>query len=225
MRDAAKWAALLALVYSQLVPLGVLAFSAWVHKSRTPKRRALAEGVILAFGLALPLYYGNGLLFGMHGQIRPSAYPAGWYAADRVLATDHTGGRAIFLPWHLYLSLSFVNNANRIIASPAPYFFSVPVVVSSNPEYPPISHPEDADQLTLSGLVASGGRADWASGLAARNVRYVLLAREVDWRRYSYLREQAGLELVGDYGSILLFRNTLWQPVSSIRPPDSDSVY
>jgi hypothetical protein len=224
MRDAGKWAALLALVYSQLVPLGVVALTAWVRQVATAQRRGLAEGAIIAIGLALPLYYGNGLLFGMHGQILPSAYPPGWYAADRVLAADHGGGRAVFLPWHQYLSLSFVKNANRIIAAPAPYFFSVPVVTSSNPEYPPISHPEDADQLTLSALVAANGQADWASRLTDRNIKYVLLAREVDWQRYSYLDQQPGLELVGDYGPILLYRNTLWPPVSAVRAQRLRSV-
>jgi hypothetical protein len=215
MRDAGKWAALLAFVYAQLVPLGVMAVAACARRLLAGRPLALAEGAIIAFGLALPLYYGNGLLFGTHGQIRPSSYPAGWYAADRVLAAEQSGGRAVFLPWHLYLSFSFIQNSNRVIASPAPSFFSVPVVISTDPEYPPIRHLEDADQLTLSALVASGGRADWASRLADRNVKYLLLAREVDWQRYTYLDQQPGLELVRDFGSILLYRNTLWHPVAS----------
>jgi hypothetical protein len=215
MRDAGKWAALLALVYSQLVPLGVMALAAWAHRSLAGRPLSLAQGGITALGLALPLYYGNGLLFGAHGQIRPSSYPTGWYDADRVLVADQSRARAVFLPWHLYLSLSFIQNSNRVVASPAPSFFSVPVVISTDPEFPPIRHVEDADQLALSALVASGGHADWASRLADRNIKYVLLAREVDWQRYGYLGQQPGLELVGDYGSILLYRNTLWHTVTS----------
>jgi hypothetical protein len=214
MRDAGKWAALLALVYSQLVPRGVMALTVWARRFLAGKPLSLAEGGIIALGLALPLYYGNGLLFGTHGQIRPSRYPPGWYAADRVLVADHSRGRAVFLPWHLYLSFSFIQNSNHVVASPAPSFFSVPIVISSDPEFPPIRHLEDADQLTLSALVASGGQADWASRLADRNVKYVLLAREVDWQRYGYLDQQPGLELVADYGSIVLYRNTLWHLVS-----------
>jgi hypothetical protein len=41
-------------------------------------------------------------------------------------------------------------------------------------------------------------------------VKYVLLAREVGWTDYGYLDSQPGLQLVGDYGSILLYRNELW---------------
>jgi hypothetical protein len=62
----------------------------------------------------------------------------------------------------------------------------------------------------VSRLVGQAWHGDWASKLAARDVKYVLLAREVDWQAYSYLMDQPGLELVGDYGSIVLFRNVLW---------------
>src|SRR5207245_2353582 len=170
MRDAGKWATLLAFVYSQLVPIGVMALVAWVRRFLAGRPLALAEGGIIALGLALPLYYGNGLLFGTHGQIRPSSYPAGWYAADRALVADQSRRRAVFLPWHLYLSFSFIQNSNRVVASPAPSFFSVPVLISTDPDLPPIRHLEDADQLTLSALVASGGQADWASRLADRTI-------------------------------------------------------
>ena len=38
----------------------------------------------------------------------------------------------------------------------------------------------------------------------------MLFAREVDWRNYSYLSEERGLELVADYGSIVVYRDLLW---------------
>ena len=41
----------------------------------------IATGALVAVAigllLAVPLYNGNGLLFGMHGEIKPSEYPAG----------------------------------------------------------------------------------------------------------------------------------------------------
>jgi hypothetical protein len=161
--------------------------------------------------MTLPLYYGNGLLYGMHGQIQPSAYPAGWYAADRVLAEDPNPGRAAFFPWHRYLSFSFVRNENRVIASPAPMFFSIPTVVSQDLEIPGISPPlNDLDQAALSRLVTAGSQVDWTSTLSERRIKYVLVARELDWRGYQDLDQQAGLVLVGDFGSILLYRNPNW---------------
>ncbi len=210
MRDAGKWAALLALVYSQLFGLGAAATVDWIRTRlhgafQTDWSVGIATGMLLAF----PLYYGNGLLFGMHGEIKPSQYPAGWYTADRVLAADHHPGRTLFLPWHEYMTLSFVQNENSVVAPPAPSFFSTPVLVSANPDVPGTAVPTDPDQVAVASLVVAGNQGHWAEVLAAHNVKYVLLAREVDWKSYAYLAEQPGLALVGDYGSIVLYRNNL----------------
>jgi hypothetical protein len=210
MRDSGKWAAILALVYAQLVPLGVAALITDVNTRVDARIRDLALALAAGVALALPLYYGNGLLFGMHGQLRPSQYPPGWYQADRLLLADPNPGRAVFLPWHEYLAISFVDNTNKVIASPAPTFFSIPVVISPNPEIPGIAAPGDPVQVAVSGLVIAARAGDWAPILAMHYIKYVLVASEVDWRNYSYLAEERGLELVADYGSIVVYRNLLW---------------
>jgi hypothetical protein len=211
MRDAGKWGALIALVYAQLIPLGAIVVLHRVEGIRRELVGALAAGVLLA----LPLYYGNGLLFGIHGEVRPSAYPVGWYQADQVLAADPQPGRALFLPWHLYLALDFVRNTNNVVASPAPSFFTVPVVVSEDPEIGDLAPPNNPDQAVVSGLVAAGDTGDWARELAGRNIKYVLLAREVDWARFRFLATAPGFALVGDYGSIAVYRNLEWSPTIS----------
>lgn len=210
MRDAGKWATLLAMVYSQLFALGAVAILEWMRNARRPSITRewlppIATGLLLAF----PLYYGNGLLFGMHGEIRPSQYPSGWYAADRVLAADTNPGRTLFLPWHEYMALSFVRNQNRIVVEPATSFFSPGMVTSADPEVPGIIPPSNPDQDAINALVRNGGQGQWAAVLATRGIKYVLLAREVDWKSYSYLDGQPGLVRVGDYGSIVLYRNAL----------------
>lgn len=207
MRDAAKWAALLGLVYSQLFGLGTAAVLAQLGGLK-PKVSPQNWIVPVATGLliALPIYYGNGLLFGMHGEIRPSAYPAGWYAADRVLLADPHPERAVFLPWHEYMSYSFIQNQNKVVASPAPSFFSIPVLSSANPEVAGVAPPGDPDQLAVSQLVGQGASGNWATVLASLRVKYVLLAREVDWQSYAYLARMPGLTRVGDFGSIVVYR-------------------
>jgi hypothetical protein len=210
MRDAGKWAALLALVYSQLIALGTAAILGWIRTRPMPKVRSewigsAAIGVLLA----LPLFYGNGLLFGMHGEIKPSQYPAGWYAADRMLLSDSHPGRTLFLPWHEYMSWSFVRNQNNVVCCPAPTFFSTPVLVDTNPGLPGGAAPTDPDQLAVSELVGVGDQGRWAEVLAGHNIKYVLLAREVDWKFYDFLSRQPDVTLVADYGSIVLYRNNL----------------
>jgi hypothetical protein len=145
----------------------------------------------------------------MHGEIKPSQYPAGWYAADRALLSDSHPGRSIFLPWHEYMSLSFVRNQNSLVCCPAPTFFSTPVLVNTNPGRPGGAAPTDPDQLAVAELVQVGGQGRWAEALTAHNIKYVLLAREVDWKFYDFLNRQPDIALVADYGSIVLYRNNL----------------
>jgi hypothetical protein len=210
MRDAGKWAALLVLAYSQLGGLGAAAMLDWLERRQTSAqgmdwRVGLASGILLT----IPIYYGNGLLYGAHGEIKPSAYPPGWYSADRVLTADPHPDRALFLPWHEYMSMSFVRNQNNVVASPAPTFFSIPVLVSFDPEVSGVVPPAEPEQAAITGLVLAGDQGRWAEVLASHNVKYVLLARDVDWKGYSYLDGQSGLVKVADFGSIVLYRNTL----------------
>jgi hypothetical protein len=214
MRDAGKWAALLALAYSQLVALGAVAILDWIRRRKlSPAGIDWMAAAASALLLAIPLGYGNGLLFGSHGGIRPSQYPAGWYAADRLLLADPHHGRTLFLPWHEYLSFDFIRNENEVVASPAPSFFSTPIVVSTNPEVfgtPPSSDPA---QVAISKLVSDGpmGTSAWAQVLTTYGIKYVLLARgagAVDWKSYAYLDSTPGLVKVADFGSIALYRNS-----------------
>jgi hypothetical protein len=210
MRDAGKWAAVLALVYSQLAAIGAVATLNQLRKVGSGRAgTGWLVSLATALLLAAPLYYGNGLLYGAHGEVKPSAYPASWYEADRLLLSDPNPRRTLVLPWHEYLPMSFVRNQNSVIAFPAPTFFSVSILVSTDPEVPGIMPPSDTDQVAMGLLVKAGGSAPWAQVLAEHGVKYVLLVRESDWRVYSFLDNQLGLLKVADYGSIVLYRNTL----------------
>jgi hypothetical protein len=224
MRDAGKWAALLALVYSQLLALGTAAILGWLRaRPWPPARIELVGAVATGLLLALPLYYGNGLLYGMHGEIKPSSYPPGWYAADRVLAADGHPGRALFLPWHLYMSYSFIQNQNKVVAPPAPTFFSIPVLTSTNAEVGGIAAPTDPDQVAISKLVAAGQQGHWPEVLTTLNIKYVLVAREVDWASFWYLDYMPAFVKVGDFGSIVVYRHVGRQFEPPVRGPISGS--
>lgn len=210
LRDAGKWATLLALVFSQLVGLGADEILSWprrlVHK---PVSSEWTLAVLAAALLAVPLYYGNGLLFGSHGTIQPSEYPAGWYSADRLLTADSHPDRTLFVPWHEYMRYSFIRNENKVAACPAPSFFSVPVLASKDPEVPGIAPPATRDQSVVDQLVRAGPRGSWAVQLESLDIKYVLVAKELDWQSYGYLATQQGLIQIADLGSILVYRNEL----------------
>ena len=51
--------------------------------------------------------------------------------------------------------------------------------------------------------------APWAQVLAEHGVKYLQLARTVDWKNYSYLDSQTGLLKIADFDSIIVYRNLL----------------
>lgn len=208
LRDAGKWAVVLALVYSQLGGLGIAALLDRVDQiGLRPVAREWVGGLVAAVLIAVPVYYGNGLLFGAHGGIVPSPYPGGWYAADRFLASDPGHGSVLFLPWHEYMGYSFVRNENKVVAPLAPTFFTVPMLTSADPELPGVAPPATQIQSAVDALVAEGPKADWAGVLASLGVKYIVLAREADWTSFAYLDGQPGMAKVADYGEMLIYRN------------------
>jgi hypothetical protein len=212
LRDASKWGAVLALTYSQVAPIGAAVVARSIaRRLQSSSFRETVSGLITPIVIAMALFYGNGLLYGLHGQIRPSDYPKGWYVADAAIVADAHPGRALFLPWHGYMSLSFVRNSNPVVANPAVQFFSVPVIASTDLEIPgiPDATGENPDQTAVARLVDAGGAGEWGSTLASHGVKYILIAHELDWASFDYLRSEPGLVLVGDYGSITLYRDLL----------------
>ena len=118
------------------------------------------------------------------------------------------------------MSYSFVKNQNNVIASPAPTFFSVPILSSADPEVAGVAPPRDFDQTAIRQLIASGRDGSWQSVLPRLRVDYILVAHELDWQGYDYLNVTPGIALVGDYGSIDLYQvlatTVCRQPLSTI---------
>jgi hypothetical protein len=61
----------------------------------------------------------------------------------------------------------------------------------------------------ITALVLSAGNASWAQLLNANHIKYVLLAKELDWEYFRFLDDQPGLTKVGDFGAIVLYRDDL----------------
>ena len=114
----------------------------------------------------------------------------------------------MFLPWHEYMSYSFIRNQNNVVASPAPTFFSVPILASADPEVGGLPPPTAPDQMAVAALVRQGDQAHWADALAQIGVKYILVVRQLDWPDYKYLDNQPGLVRLGDFSSIVVYRNS-----------------
>lgn len=210
-RDAHKFLALLALAYAALAPAGL---DALVASLRATRARAAAP-VALALFLALPLAGATPLLAGYDGQLRVAEYPDGW--AEVEAATRGCDGAMLVLPWHLYLDLGFVPQAERRVTNPAKLYFTCPTLTSDNLELgeaasqattPSIAY---ADHWMTTARFAGGnprGIETLGNLLSPIGVRYVVLLKESDWRTVApALDAQRDLMLVLDNEDARLYES------------------
>lgn len=207
-RDSQKFSALLALCWAFWGALGVEAVlnNFKIKKSKNLKR------FLAAFFIALPILYTPLMVWGFKGQLFLSQYPQSWIEINEFLNHDYGEFKTLFLPWHQYLSLSFVKN--RVIANPAPRFFDKEVIAGDNMEIGkiythsqrPVSRLVEQDILAKKDQLENAGEL-----LAPYGIKYVILAKEADWQEYNFLNRQKDLEFVKDSGGLIIYKNEKWQ--------------
>ena len=199
-REPQKFVAILALVYAYFAAFGLAAL--WQLALRNKKNVQLHQvGACVA---VFPILLSPLMLWGFHGQLHVSQYPADWYAINRRL--HDVDGKVLFLPWHQYMRFGF---AGRVIANPGDAFFDAHLVTSSNPELRGLTNwPQSEAQRAVGGRIlpdaASGGK-DMAVQLQKYDIKYVLLAKEYDYAQYKYLDSQPNVHLVQDTPNLRLY--------------------
>jgi hypothetical protein len=160
--------------------------------------------------LAVVLAYGYTQFGGLWGQVRLSTYPSDWYAAERVMGGSDNRGRVLIFPWHLYAVWSFSDG--RIVANPAPSFFSGDVVV--NPEAGFAQVPTQfSDPVVRSVAEILDGKDQTRLGarLASVGIHYVALLREVDYWNYRFFRREPVLRAIYKGPALILLENRRWR--------------
>jgi hypothetical protein len=199
-REPGKFIGLIALGVCYLFGLGV----AWLleRSSRWGWKAEWLPGLLVA----IPLAYTPTMLWGAGGQLHAVNYPADWYALERRLGAEHSGGKVLFLPWHQYMYFGF---AGRLIANPAPRFFDRPTVAGDNAQIGLIERQSSnplSERIERDILSADTGRRDLGPRLRQLGFEYVVLAKEVDYRDYAWLDRSPDLHRVSDKGTLRVYR-------------------
>lgn len=207
-REPQKFAMLVALGYSVFAGIGA---STIVH---SVKRQYHSEWVsrLAAIVLVLvPCALTAVMFWGAHSQLQVRHYPAEWYTVNNLLNHDSTAFTTLFLPWHQYM---YFGLADRIIASPAPQFFDKPIVVSDNPELAGAALGSTSTvERQLDHVLAVAGHSNHQLGdaLAHLNIKYIILTKDDDFVRYTYLNQQNNITPVGQYATLVLYRNNAYR--------------
>lgn len=201
-RDSQKFSAVLALAYACFFALGVSALLERLRTVWTSHRtyRLGFGGIILLVLLWAPLLPWAGRL-----QLQANDYPQGWYQANAYLQ-QQPRQKVLFLPWHKYMPLSF---SGVTTANPAPQFFTVPIVASTDPEF------GEARGYTKSNLLqwldeylhrTAASDPDFAQRLAAHDIGYIVVAKEFDYRSYQYVTKKQGLQRAADTPTVTVYK-------------------
>jgi hypothetical protein len=200
-REPQKFLALTVVAYAILGAVGL-------ERVRRARPRWLLAGAPIAF--ASVLLYGHALLWGLGGDVQLSRYPASWAQADRVME-EKGEGRLLVLPWWLYEDWPFTDG--RIVASPAPSFFSGREVLSGRDigleGLPPAS--VDPFSYYVDDVLDIDGVRDLGHRVAPLGVRFVAWTEEADRADLELVSRQADLTRIYDGGDLVLFESRAWQ--------------
>lgn len=201
MREPQKFSALLLLSYAVLLAYAAQAFVTSVQKL-WKKYCIVAVVLLLIFSLT------PGMLWGFGGQLQAVQYPRSWSVVNNMLRQDAANFKVLALPWHHYMNYHFVG---RTLASPVDKFFDAPVIISDLPELgglkPQVYNKDSAFITQLLTLNST----DFAAQLAARNIKYVLVIKEADYKHYNNLLKQSAFTVRYNSAEIQLLENRAWK--------------
>ncbi len=210
-REPQKFVALLALAEAYFCGIGLSRLIELI-RTRKPKLENWKLQLVCAFCLLLPFIYTPTMLWGFNRQLKAVDYPRDWYALNERLNQDRDNFKVLFLPWHQYMKFDF---AGRVIANPANIFFDRPVIQGDNAEFGEVfrevSNPvnEDIENRVL----RPGDNAKEAGvGLAQHKIKYIILAKEVDWQDYDFLNHQSDLQLLEQTPNLIVYENKSFEP-------------
>ncbi len=197
-REPEKFVLLIAFAFAFFSAYGV---DSILMQFKGSKFRILAAILLVA----IPFLYTPVLFGSLWGQVHPSTYPDDWSEVKHFLENEVGDFHVLFLPWHLYMDFHWINNSEKRISNPAKAFFGEKIISGDNMEigriYTSSRNPRsryiDSLKWNMSG-----------KSLANLGISYVLLAKDADFRNYSYLFNVSDLVLLKSSGSLYLFRNS-----------------
>lgn len=213
-REPQKFVALLVFVYAIFSAIGVDDILRRIESLRAKKLRFL-KMIAPAFFLLIPLAYSSGMLWGFHGQIKPSNYPESWFQVDQQLQNDADDFRVLFLPWHQYIYLKF---ARTVIANPAERFFHKPTIAGDNMEFGPIytqstrSESKYIEEKIIQrgkDFISDKGKGTVSLGqtLLPLKIKYIIMAKDSDFFNYAYVPDSPDMKLVYDSPELAVYEN------------------
>ena len=209
MREPQKFLMLLALAYAVFFGWGVERLSR-LELSASVQRSILTAAAV---GVALPLAYTPTIFDGLSGQLALSTLPSAYARANTLMGSGW--GKVLYLPWHLYMEYPFTQG--RVIANGGPASFNRPVIAGDNVQSGDVASQSTSPRSAYLEQLFNLSPEIHAFGalVAPLGVKYVVLAKTVDWSTYQWLSDQRDLRLILNTPSLEVWRNTSYDGVGA----------
>jgi hypothetical protein len=199
LRESQKWVSVATMIYLIFLSVGLREFFATKIVQRNALIMKILVGAIIV--MQAPL-----LLWGFGGQVKSVQYPSDWYTVNGYIVHDDAGcsGSILFFPWHEYMSFSWIG---AIIANPAPSFFQCPVISGTDMEWGGniIGASEDPEGQAVVAWLNAGGKTDLLQN-SAYNIKYIVLAKELDWQSYIGMGTNPQLQPVMETATLVVYK-------------------
>jgi hypothetical protein len=200
-REPEKFSALLVLAYAYFAGYGLDVLLKHIPYEAEGRLELARDGALL-----LPLLYVSTMPLGFAGQLKAVNYPASWYVYESSLYQHPIKGKLLFLPWNEYMSYNF---SSRIIANPAPDFFSANVISGTNAQFGGLDDPTPTptSKYIENNILAHTNQINLGAKMAKLHIQYILLADGYDFDQYGWLAHQSDLKLVSSQPGLIVYRN------------------
>jgi len=213
-RETEKFSLLIVLGYCWLASFGLAMLLKIFAK------KIILTTVIGVAALFLPIIYTPILPFAGWGQLKAIQYPQSWYQINQITAQDKSQFKMLFLPWHRYLALNFASG--KIVENPAPGFFDKETIAGDNIEMGAVytQSTSPVSKEIEENIVFSSDCNKFSQTLRDIDIKYVILAKEVDWQNYQYF-SNCRLKNIFEANELILYQNLdLEEPVASLQNLD-----
>lgn len=200
MREPQKFVGLLVLCYTYLGAQGLsIVYTKYLRKKFE---------WLMIIPIILVILYNPLMLNGFNGQLFSSQYPNDWHEANIYLNQDQGDFQILILPWHQYMSYSFIKNK---VAAPIPCkYFDKPTICGDNMEVGEIySSSQRPFSIAFENLKQNKNEIKTlGQELKKWNIKYIIILKEVDWQDYDFINQQTDLNLIKEWEKLKIYQNT-----------------
>ena len=198
-RDSHKFTMLIALSYSILGAAGLQNIL-----EKTSQKKTL---IIFTASTIIVLLNSFTLFNGIWNQLDSVNFPVEWQNAKKHILNQKPQQAVFIYPWHGYMKYKW--NATQKVYSPALFFFQPKAYVAQNVETENIyTYSTGKDQLLGHQLYKSKTTMkDAGTWLSLLNIGSILLLKEDDYEKYTFILKQNDIKLIEENKRLFLLKN------------------